>query len=227
MEPQRCEGEEIPHRLRSCSEQGPTSETFPSSRTVGFRWERRLKASEVRRKKQRMCTGEDMPESLRIHLHNECLDQHMTAEGLHASDFEAKWACNAHTCARLYMQHFYDMPMFSKDRWIKTPQVQHVTDLGVPPDHSNGPNDFLQDLPPCLRGLQHGWVSSQETTVCFHSSGQERFYPASFEVFVDGSNAKFVVINVNGALVDIGAFHFAAAKVLSVVSLVFDHVLRS
>ncbi|CAE7347661.1 Kcnh5 [Symbiodinium pilosum] len=73
----------------------------------------------------------DMPESLRIHLHNE-----------------------------LYMQYFYDMPVFSKT------------------------------------------ISMDRTLfskICHHAF-EERFYPASFEVFVDGSNAKFAVINVNGDL---------------------------
>ncbi|CAE7315785.1 Kcnh5 [Symbiodinium sp. CCMP2592] len=73
----------------------------------------------------------EMPESLRIHLHNE-----------------------------LYMKHFYDMPVFSK-------------------------------IIPLDRSLF--------SKICHHAF-EERFYPASFEVFVDGSNAKFTIINVNGDL---------------------------
>ncbi|CAE7266362.1 Cnga3 [Symbiodinium natans] len=73
----------------------------------------------------------DMPESLRIHLHNE-----------------------------LYMRHFYDTPVFSKT---------------LPLDRT------------------------LFSKICHHAF-EERFYPASFEVFVDGSNAKFAVINVNGDL---------------------------
>ncbi|CAJ1350496.1 unnamed protein product [Effrenium voratum] len=73
----------------------------------------------------------EMPESLRIHLHNE-----------------------------LYLPHFADMPAFKQ----------------------------MQDIDRTLF-----------SKLCHHVF-QERFYPTSFEVFVDGSPAKNAVINVNGDL---------------------------